>query len=529
MKKKWLLIPLLLILPILFWGGRHYQAANVSPTAPARTIALIPLDSRPCNTQYPKLLAQMVNYHILTPPAEALDDFLRPADTEALWQWLDDAAEQSQQLLIFTNELLNGGLIHSRTAQSYDDTAQSLAKLVDFVAAHPQNDITLITILPRLKPSQFDQALWPYEEALTQWGQALDEAARLGRPQPAAPADVPIEASARYLALFDHSRQLAEGLAHLAQEGAVKRVIIGQDDAEERCPSNIIYRDLKARQIENLTLIHGADELTMLLLADAVNDQPPLGVNIIYTNPALSDAIFPYEAAPLSEIVAEKLALAGLVQDDESPWRIIIHTDPQASASVSALLEGQTDAAYVGLADIAYTNKGDPSLYALLNSPAVQDGLNCYAGWNTAGNALGTVLAHCRLSQTLAADYPWLNHDHRLKALSAQHTFKAIRFAEDQIYQAQLSSPLRADLQNWDWMHYTNAFLPGRREDAQALLESRFAPYQADLAALFGGEHTLRIDGRQISYTIADFTAALRFPWNRAFEVQALCTFQLTL
>lgn len=78
------------------------------------TIALVPLDSRPCNTQYPQVLSQMADHRILLPPADALDDFLRPADSEALWQWLEDASRQSQTLILFTNELFNGGLIHSR-------------------------------------------------------------------------------------------------------------------------------------------------------------------------------------------------------------------------------------------------------------------------------------------------------------------------------------------------------------------------------------------------------------------------------
>ena len=531
MKKKWILLYGLVTLLFLsaLWGYRHYQAANFAPESSAQTIALMPLDSRPCNTQYPQVLSQMAGWRVIMPPADALDDFLRPADSEALWQWLEEASSQSQKLIIFTNELFNGGLIHSRSSQNYADTDAQLQRLEAFLAAHPQQEVTLITILPRLKPSQFDETLWPYEVELTQWGQALDQAAAQNLPQPAAPADVPAEAAQAYLALFDHSRQLAEGLTHLAQSGAAKRVIIGQDDAETWCPSNIIYRDLQAREIENLTLIRGADELTMLLIADTVNTQPPLGVRSIYTDPALAESYFPYEAAPLQELVAEKLALAGLTEDPDSNWTILIHTAAQAADTLPPLLTAHQDDAYLGLADIAYTNKGDEALYDWLSEPSVQDRLNCYAGWNTAGNSLGTVFAHCRLSQELLTQYPWLNSQHRQSALQALQTFKTIRFVEDQIYQAQLSNPLRTDLQSWDLMHYTNAFLPGRRQDAQSLLDSRFAPYQASLVSLFAGEHHLILGSRQITYTISQFQCALNFPWNRAFEVLVHCSFELTL
>lgn len=530
MKKKVIgLLLTILLLAGAFGGITHYRAANVSPAEFSHTIALVPLDSRPCNTQYPELLSQMAEYRILLPPADAMDDFLRPSDGDALWQWLEEASQQSGQLILFTNELFNGGLIHSRSSQSYGDTAAQLTRLTQFLTDHPDNEVTLVTILPRLKPSQFDDALWPFEVELTQWGQALDQAAASGLPQPDVPAGVPQEAAQQYLALFDHSRELAEGLAALAQNGTVSRVIIGQDDAETWCPSNIIYRSLQSRQIENLTLVRGADELTMLLVANAVNDQPPLGVQIVYSDPALADTYYPYEAAPLHELIAEKLALAGLTEDPASDWVLLVHTDGQAAGVIPDLLENYSDAAYLGLADIAYTNKGDSALYDLLSQRAAQDELNCYAGWNTASNALGTVLAHCRVSQQLAQNYPWLSRGHRTEALSAMQTFKYVRFAEDQIYQAQLSNPLRTDLQAWDWMHYTNAFLPGKRDDAQALLDSRFVPYQPLLDKLFSGEHTLRLAGRRITYTVSALETALRFPWNRAFEVEALCTFDLTL
>ena len=184
----------------------------------------------------------------------------------------------------------------------------------------------MVSILPRLKPSQFDSALWPYEEALTAWGQAWDQAAAAGEAAPPWPEGVPAEAGEAYQALFAQSRLLAESLASLAEDGVLDQVIIGQDDAEKWCPSNIIYRALKAQENENLTLIHGADELSMLLVARAVNPAPEAGVNIIYTNPDKVLDIYPYEAAPLAEMAADKLALAGLRQDPEAPCTCLLYT-----------------------------------------------------------------------------------------------------------------------------------------------------------------------------------------------------------
>lgn len=526
-KKIVTIIGSLLALILLLWVGQHWLSANSDPLRPNRTIALVPLDSRPCNTQYPQLLCQMAGYSLLLPPTDAMDDFLQPADEEALWQWLTEAAAQSDRLIIFTNELLNGGLISSRNSGSYDHITEQLERLAAFCQQYADCDITVVSILPRLKPSQFDNLLWPYEVELTAWGQALDVAAYHGEPEPPLPTGVPQAIVDGYRSLFSQNQLLADSLADMTQSGWIDQLIIGQDDAEAWCPSNTIYRQLQERQNENLTLIHGADELTMLLVAKAVNQLPPLEVKILYTDPTRQSDYYPYEAADLATIVADKLALAGLTVSDTAASTIIIHNDPAAADRLPEMIAQIPDKLYLGLADIAYTNKGDIALEPLLFDRAMQDRISCYAGWNTASNSLGTVLAHCRISQLAAQNYPWLDQAHRTTVLSAMHSFKYVRLAEDIVYQGLLSNELRTDLQAWDWMVYTNAFRTGYRNNAQDTLDKRFSLYQEQLNALFSGDHQLHLTDRSVSYTVSDFFGTISFPWNRAFEVKAQSTFTL--
>jgi hypothetical protein len=47
----------------------------------------------------------------------------------------------------------------------------------------------------------------------------------------------------------------------------------------------------------------------------------------------------------------------------------------------------------VALADVRYPNGSDPELMALLNDAGILNKLAAYAGWNTAGNTMGTTLA----------------------------------------------------------------------------------------------------------------------------------------
>ena len=82
------------------------------------TVAIVPLDSRPCNTRYPYLLGQMADMRVILPPAELLDYYLSPADKDGLWQWLENTSAKCDYILLCTNELFQGGLINSRNSDS---------------------------------------------------------------------------------------------------------------------------------------------------------------------------------------------------------------------------------------------------------------------------------------------------------------------------------------------------------------------------------------------------------------------------
>jgi len=111
---KKLLFSLFLII-ILLTVFVIYQPISKTP----EIIGIIPLDSRPCNTQYPELLGEMAN-SIVEIPYQYLDNYLTPADRAMLWSWLDTKAKDFDKIIINTTELLQGGLIASRHPQSYE-------------------------------------------------------------------------------------------------------------------------------------------------------------------------------------------------------------------------------------------------------------------------------------------------------------------------------------------------------------------------------------------------------------------------
>ena len=77
------LLSLILILSLLVIPCGCVSKDSVS-------IGIVPLDSRPCNTQYAQLLGEMAGYQVVLPDGELLDDFTVPSEPLPLWDWLNE-------------------------------------------------------------------------------------------------------------------------------------------------------------------------------------------------------------------------------------------------------------------------------------------------------------------------------------------------------------------------------------------------------------------------------------------------------
>lgn len=514
--RRFLIALLCLLLPLSTLSG--CSLAEEPPT-----IALVPLDSRPCNTQYPTLLAEAEAATLLMPEDEAMDCFLENADSDALWQWLEEAAATADDLVIFTNSLFCGGLIASRSSGAYDNIDDDLARLnalCQAFKADDQHSITVVQVLPRLTPNQFDSVLYPYVDALTAYGEAWDKAAANGDAAPTSASGVSDEALNEYRTLHEKSAELAESLNALAGDGLIDRLIISQDDGDVYCPANITFRQLEDTRSDNTLLIHGADELAMLLVSDlAAADLEAPSLEVVYSDESDKELCYPYESITLEEMTNQKLALAGFDTDGEATATLYIHTS-------STDLE-QTEAAIAdheglfGLADVALTNQADAALVDTLLSSEHFDSIDAYAGWNTAGNSIGTICAMLRAISVLDARWDSLSEEEQTAAAKALFAFRAIRLGEDVCYMAELRDSLQASLQADGLTDHTTAFADDAAwQEANERLSTAYASCNSQLTQLFNGSHTLYLGSHSPSFTISDFDSSASFPWARSFEVK---------
>ena len=492
--RKLVIVLLLIAFCVVPCGCQKEQPAS---------IAIVPLDSRPCNTQYAVLLGEMAGYEVLIPNEALLDQFTQPSDAEQLWDWLDET--ESDHYILFTNQLMNGGLINSRSLASYQDEALFFSQLDRFLEQHKDSTVTMISVLPRLLPSQYDVELWQYQKELSAYGSAVDFALQNKDALPTPPKTVPKAWVDQYLALYQTNYEMLLKLSAYAKENV--SLVIGQDDAQQYCPSNIIYRVMQEQQCENVTLLHGADELTMLTVAKY--NANPTSLRIIYSDETEKHSYYPYEGVDLLTALEEKAAYVNITFDESAKDTLIIHTNPSSLTETKRLLDDSYEG-YVALADIAYTNKGDIGLTKLLFTEELFQKIHCYSGWNTASNTLGTVLAHYQISQ---------NYADNKTAEKAALAFKLTRYSEDQVYQGHISNLLRGELMQTKHMDTTTAFVDeSSYEIAMEKLNSMFDPYGAKLQTLATGTQEIlpgiRFDCKKASYTV-------RFPWTRAFEIYA--------
>jgi hypothetical protein len=150
----------------------------------------------------------------------------------------------------------------------------------------------------------------------------------------------------------------------------------------------------------------------------------------------------------------------------------------------------------VGVADLAYCNGGDPALIAALEEGGALPNLSAYAGWNTAANTLGTVIAQLCLTLCAPGD-TGPNH-------TAQRRFLTERLIDDYGYQT-LVRPQAAEQAR---ARHADPFNLGEAaEPLQAVISEALLPLAHRYAS-------------QVSDSKKAESVRISLPWRRLFEIE---------
>jgi hypothetical protein len=182
---------------------------------------------------------------------------------------------------------------------------------------------------------------------------------------------------------------------------------------------------------------------------------------------------------------------------------------PEFVRSLAAALAADHSCAVV---DVAYVNAGDLALGELLASQVELSQLAAYAGWNTAGNSLGSALAQAVIRHLQRL------HGATADALAAHARLLFLRLVEDYLFMGRLRTQIMLEELPLLGAPPNMANLGQHAEPVRVMAEARLRAAAQSLAVrAFVGRTLTAGDAR---LTIADLgVARLEMPWQRLFDI----------
>lgn len=403
-------------------------------------IGLMPLDERPVNTRLPQQVGAVAGVTVALPPRQALSTRKHPADTAVLTRWLEGAPvgpEPADALVVSMDMLGYGGLIASRTSSdsvaSVLDRWEALRRIRRRSPDCGIHGVSLVTRAPNSYDSDEEPDYWREIGAdLHRLGGALhrtylgEEAESLesaGELRGRLPAHQVEDFTRRRLR--NHTINLAA--LSLAGENILDTLLITADDTAERSAGSLEqhwlahWRNVLAGAGENVLMHPGADEVGAVLVARTVLSglrRDPLRIAVVCAAPGGLDRVAPYENVPIGVGARGHVrAIGSLPAEADGAELVVVVHPPDASGGdwahqhpavrrvddVEVKATAETVATYleqgvaVAVADCAYPNGSDPALLQALSHRLPLTALAGYAGWNTAGNTIGSVMAQASL------------------------------------------------------------------------------------------------------------------------------------
>ncbi len=422
-------------------------------------LVLLPADERPVHLRDPRLLADIAGARLHLPPADALPRGRTPGDTDALAGWLQASGVHAETAIVSIDALCHGGLLASRlTAEPVDTVVARLAALRRLRRAQPELTVdahAVVTRLPDLDDATEEPDYWAHHgRALARWSRALHRGDRheLDEARRGLPDEVTGDVARRRLR--NHTLLLAT-LA-LAADGTLDHLVLSADDtapvglpaAEASWLDHWITALGAPGHVERYA---GADEIASVRVVRALRGATERPRVALLDDPGL-DRIAPYEAVPIGATARSQITAVGgrLVADPRDAEVVLVVLQPEPTGdwalappapdaardrrhrqAADRIAELVLAGAWVAVADTAFPNGGSPALVERLTERGVLASLGAYAGWNTAGNTIGSALAHAVVGRGRAG--PGSAHERLL----------VHRVVEDVGYMARVRTALR--------------------------------------------------------------------------------------
>ena len=398
-------------------------------------IVMLPLDERPCNFDYPGMMPK-TDYTLILPPKEIMGQKKTPGDTQKIAQWLLQHVDGADAMVLALDTLVYGGIIPSRLHHLTQDELIERADLIkELRRRNPTMKLYVFGLIMRCPSySSNDEEPDYYEECgaeLHLYGRYshLEELGKLTEADQADFQRVKTHVKEEYL--NDYLNRRKTNLAVLmhalqyAADGTADYFIVPQDDSAVygfTAIDQVTVREfLKSNVLHKKTAMYpSADDTGVALLAKAMADlhgvKPRIYIHYAsmkghLTVPQVEDRMvgetLKYHILSVGGIQVYSLMEADIVLavnvgsamlDPGDPGCVTAYDIERNLAEFVNYIEyALSMGKIVAIADIAWLNKADTELTALLREEDLLLKVHAYAGWNTSSNTTGTTLCQAVL------------------------------------------------------------------------------------------------------------------------------------
>ena len=406
-------------------------------------ILYVPLDERACNYVFPQKLAAMTDdLELLVPPRSWMGFKKRPADFDAIWQWLFENAPACQYAILSVDTLVYGNIINSRT--HHRTRTQCAATLENFRRLKRENPhlhihaFNLVARVAAYDGDMEDPDYWAFHgRDIWQYTYLCDKCGRgEGSPEEATECDalknaIPADFLRDFLDRRAVDRATNLACVDLAREGVFDVLTIPKDDTAEygyaAMDQQAVAQCVRDKCLMDRVLVYpGADEVGSVLLARvfclAKHYRPRVYLRYSST---LGPWIVPhYEDRPLNEGVKAQIAsIGGVVEAEASRSDCMLALNSPGKHMIESIDQYHKDLTFsshrnlneffsyirsyredygkpIGLAEVAVCNGCENECMDLALLTGTYERLSAAGGWNTSMNTVGVVLA-----QTVIAAY----------------------------------------------------------------------------------------------------------------------------
>lgn len=397
----------------------------------------IPLDDRPCNMLFPCQLAHLQNVQVKSPSASLLGSFTRSADFEAIKAWLFENAAEACVLVLSVDAYVYGSLLDSRTMMvDIEESARRMESIKALKKDFPGLKIYAFSVIMRTSISTFSELAIETWSMVNDYSQLKHKVALFSRQEDieavaALEKKIPQEVLKTFLDARKRNHSVNKCCVEYLRDGIFNDLSLTQEDSTpygmHKQEQETLTQNIKKYNLENRARIHnGTDEGGCVALARGFLDMTgkEVSASYFYLNDRRTEFVASYEDRLFHENLISQLLSVGIRYADgdeacENQLFIYSPAKQQYEASVGqgsppcdynafeldsfakriadAIISGKR----VFLLDVAYANGGHGEILRRIDkyAPSSLHKLAGYSAWNTASNALGTILSQIVFSE----------------------------------------------------------------------------------------------------------------------------------